>query len=127
MGTKTRTKISRAGDFLRGSNPKSMTGVELMNLARRRVALRDSFKWHGATYVVGVIIMVAIYFFLSSTYCWLIWGALVWGVAVAIHGLTIHIALSNTHQAVSDEYYRLKNIAMLAEKQNGGIPDEQND
>ena len=103
-----------------------MTGVELMNLAKRRVTLRDSFKWHGVAYIAGVIIMVAVYLFLSNMYCWLVWGALVWGVAVAIHGLAIHVALSDTRRTVSDEYYRLKGVSMVSEKLNGGISSEKN-
>ena len=49
-----------------------------------------------------------------------------WGLIVALHGVSVNIALSDSCLTVSDEYYRLKCIAIEAEKMNGGISSEKN-
>ena len=88
-------------------NFKGMTDVELMNMAKRRVMLRDIFKWHCGTYFVGVI-CIAVYLFISY---WTLWGVLLivaWGVFLAIHGFSVRFRLSKSGATVSDEYYRLK-------------------
>jgi len=103
-----------------------MTGVELINLAKKRVMLRNSFKWHIRIYPVGIVAISAAYSYLSIGYFWPIVLALSWGIIIALHGVCVNNALSDSCLIVSDEYNRLKGLAIEAEKMSGGTSSEEN-
>jgi len=103
-----------------------MSDVALMNLAKKRIMLRNSFKWHRIIYGFAVIIIVIGCFIFDSGHFWPITILLAWGLAVALHGVSVNSALSDTRPHVADEYNRLKGFAMIVEKMNGGEASEKN-
>ena len=111
---------------MRGANSKSMTDVELMNLAKKRIRLRNSFKWHSKIYAVAIIVIIAMYFLYGDGHFWPVLFILGWGLVVALHGVSVNIGLSDSCPIVADEYNRLKGFAIVAEKMNGGISSEEN-
>ena len=104
---------------------KPMTDVQLMNLAKKRIMILNTFKRHGLIYGVAVIVAAVACIFLNIGYFWLIAIMFAWGLIVAFHGIIINIALSDVRPLVSDEYYRLKGIAMIIEKTDGGITSDK--
>ena len=82
-----------------------MTDLELMNIAKKRVAQRALFKLHIKIYLVAVIIFAAV---ASSGHLWPIFAILGWGLAAAFHGIGISLMLSGSCPTVTDEYGRLK-------------------
>ena len=100
---------------------RSKTGLELMNLAKKRVMLRNSLKWHIRIYPIGLVAIIIIYSSFSIGYFWPIVLALSWGVVVALHGVFVITVLSDSCPIVSDEYNRLKSLTIKTEKMSGGI------
>lgn len=95
-------------------NLKSMTDLELMKQAKKRIVIKKSFQWHLAAYVLNNTFLVAIYFATSSNYFWPIWPILGWGLGVAIHGIIVSYMLSDIYRSnISNEYNRLKQTASL--------------
>jgi len=108
----------RVGDFLSNENSKkSMTDVEMMNLAKGRIAFRNSFKMHcGAFFIVGALIAMN-----SLFNNWGIGVALFilgWGLLVAFHGVFVCLRFLDVSASVTGEYERIKqtNKAMTEER-----------
>ena len=99
---------------------KTPTDLELMNLAKKRIMLRDNFKWHCKIFATVSIVLFFLWFTLSNP-LWPILVILIWGIAVAIYGLIVRIEIAGSCQTVSEEYYRLRKIAGMTETKNGGI------
>jgi len=110
-------KISRAGDFLRGENSKAMTGVEIMNLAKKRVMLRNSFKWHKRIFIIAAAIIIPMFFLSCSAQFWI--GSIIfgWGVLIIVHSIYVCTRLLDANTFVSEEYYRLKRLASPKNKE----------
>jgi len=96
-----------------------------MNLAKKRIMLRNSFKWHIRTYPVGIVAIIVMYSSFGIGYFWPIVLALSWGVIVALHGVFVITVLSDSCPIVSDEYNRLKSLTIKTEKMSGGISNEK--
>jgi len=88
-------------------NSKLMTDLELMNLAKKRIKLRNTFKRHSKIYAIASIILAAMFIF-ADTHFLVITFVLAWGAVVALHGLRVKDILINSCPTVSDEYERLK-------------------
>jgi len=106
-------KYRGTGDFLRNEKAVSMTGMDMMNLAKKRVLLRNSFKRHLRIYPICVVAIMGICSPFGIGYFWPIVLALSWGIIVALHGVCVNNALSDSCSIVSDEYNRLKRLSMM--------------
>ena len=103
---------------MRDENSKAMTDVEIMNLAKKRTMLRNSFKWHKRIFITAAVIIIPMFFLLCSAQFWIGSIILGWGLLIIIHSIYVCTRLSDTSTSVSEEYYRLKRLA-LPKKQEG--------
>jgi len=95
---------------------------ELMQQARKRVALKRWFKVHLLTYVVVNVFLVFIFFITTRgwpAYFWPMWPMMGWGLGVAIHGAVVYFGILGfgNNDQVMKEYQKLKNAAEFDQKQ----------
>lgn len=81
---------------------RSTTPIE-----RRRARIKDrtDFIWHLGTYVIMMGFFVAIATMSSSSYTWVLWVAIPWGLGVAFHALAFLVS-GIEHQ--DDEFERVE-------------------
>jgi transcriptional regulator with XRE-family HTH domain len=79
-------------------NMTMQTSPEMINssinadeiLALRKARKLRGFYIHLMQYAVVIAILAAINFFSGSSYPWVIWPALGWGIGLMFHGLRVH-------------------------------------
>ena len=93
------------------TSKKSMTDVEIMNLAKERMALRNSFKMRCRAFFI-VSALIAINSIFNN------WGVgvavfiLGWGLLVAFHGVLVCFRFLDVSASVTGEYERIKRTVM---------------
>ena len=93
------------------TSKKSMTDMEMMNLAKERVALRNSFKMHCVAFFI-VSALIAMNSIFNN------WGIgvalfiLGWGLLVAFHGVLVCFRFLDVSASVTGEYERIKRTVM---------------
>ena len=87
------------------------TNDELFKLAKRRVFLKKTIRWHLIIYFIINAFLCAIYYLTTpSGYFWPFWSILGWGIGLIIHVVLIGIVLSSTNNkqdSVDKEYRKL--------------------
>jgi len=85
---------------------------ELLKLAKRRVFLKRTIKWHTIIFLIINVLLCAIYYFTTPNgYFWPLWSIIGWGAGLIIHAVVIGQALSSTRNkqnSVEKEYEMLK-------------------
>ena len=97
---------------MRDENSKAMTDVEIMNLAKKRIMLRNSFKWHKRIFIIAAVIVIPMFFLLGNVKFWI--GSLVlgWGLLIIVHSIYVCTRCLDASTSVSEEYYRLKRLTL---------------
>ena len=85
---------------------------ELLRLAKRRVFLKKTVKWHAIIFlIVNVFLCVIYYLTTPGGYFWPLWSIAGWGVGLVIHAVVVGSVLSSTRSredSVEKEYQMLK-------------------
>ena len=69
---------------------KNETNNELLKLAKRRVLLKKTVKWHALLFLIINVFLCAIYFVTTpGGYFWPIWPIVGWGAGLVIHAVVI--------------------------------------
>ena len=97
---------------MRNENSKYMTDVELMNLAKKRIMLRNYFKWHKRIFAMATVVTFSMSFLLGGGHIEIALFILGWWLLVMVHGASVWIRLSDVNTSVSEEYYHLKRFAL---------------
>ena len=88
------------------------TNDELLKLAKRRVFLKKTIKWHVIIYlIINVFLCVVYYFTTPGGYFWPIWSLIGWGLGLVIYIAVIGSMLSSTRNKqdlVEKEYQMLQ-------------------
>jgi len=94
-----------------------MSDVELMNLAKKRIMLRNYFKWHKRIFIVAAVIIIPMFFLLCSAQLWI--GSIIfgWGLLIIVHSIYVGTKRLDACTSVSEEYYRLKRLALPKNKE----------
>ena len=96
-------------------NSNQKTNDELLKLAKRRVLLKKSIKWHALIYLIINVFLCAIYYVTTpGGYFWPMWSIIGWGVGLIMHAIVVGVLLSSTNSkedAVDKEYQRLQKDA----------------
>ena len=83
----------------------------MMNLAKQRIALRNSFKMHcGAFFIVSAVIAMNSLF--NNWGIGVVLFILGWGLLVAFHGVLVCFRLLDVSASVTGEYERIRRTAM---------------
>jgi len=95
-----------------------MTDEELMQLARRKVAMKKTFQIHLAVYILVNLFLVFIFFVTTrnswDNYFWPIWPLMGWGLGLGIHGAVVYSnVFSSGNDQVMKEYQKLKDAASI--------------
>ena len=90
-----------------------MTDEELMQTARRRVAMKKAFQIHLMVYISVNLFLVAVFFITSrnnwQNYFWPMWPMMGWGLGLAIHGAVVYSnVFASGNDQVMKEYQKLK-------------------
>ena len=101
------------------------TNDELLKLAKRRVLLRKTVRWHAAIYLVINALLCAIFYLTTpGGYFWPIWSMLGWGVGLIIHFAVVGSMLSSA-KAKQDEIEKEYQMLKAEAKEIQGTDDEQ--
>ena len=88
------------------------TNDKLLKLAKRRVLLKKTIKWHTIIYLIVNIFLCAIYCLTTSNgYFWPMWSIIGWGVGLILHVVVVGFVLSSTRDKrdlVEKEYQMLQ-------------------
>jgi len=88
------------------------TKAQLLKLAKRRVILKRTIKWHIIIYVIINVLLCVIYGLTTPNgYFWPMWSIIGWGVGLIMHVVVIGAALSsarNNRDSVEKEYQMLQ-------------------
>ncbi len=72
--------------------------------AIRRGRAKREFRTHLTVYVAVNALLVLIWFATGAGYFWPVWPMLGWGIAVAIHAVTVYTGTSEIAEAqINDE------------------------
>ena len=86
---------------------------KLFKLAKRRVLMKKTIKWHMIIYLIINILLCVIYYLTTpSGYLWPVWPIIGWGVGLILHIVVISFVLSSTRDKrdlVEKEYQMLQN------------------
>ena len=87
-----------------------MTERDLMKLAKRRVALKATYKWLWVGYTMLAVFLIFIWSITGRGYFWPIWPMAGNGFALAIIGVVFYGVLSGgSADKIAAEYNLLKN------------------
>lgn len=76
-----------------------MNDVELMRLARRRVAMKRGFLIHLAVYVAVNALLMLLNVVRSPGVAWSAWPLAGWGIGLAVHGVVTWLFLPGSGHA----------------------------
>lgn len=74
--------------------------------AIRRIRAKREFRTHLMAYVAVNAFLVLIWLLTGAGYFWPMWPMLGWGVAVAIHAMTLYMGTSEITEAQIDDEMR---------------------
>ena len=93
-------------------NETKVTNDKLYKLAKRRVLLKNTVKWHLIIYlVINALLCVIYYLTTESGYFWPVWSITGWAVGLIIHFIVVRSVLSSTRvkrDLVEKEYQMLQ-------------------
>ena len=93
-------------------NTTKETDDKLLKLAKRRVFLKKTIKWHIIIYLIINIFLCVIYYLSTPNgYFWPVWSISGWGVGLITHVVVIGFILSspkNKQDLVEKEYQMLQ-------------------
>ena len=88
------------------------TNEKLFKLAKRRVFLKKTVKWHMFIYLIVNVFLCAIYYFTTpGGYFWPLWSIIGWGLGLVVHVVVVNYILSSTRNEqdlVEKEYQMLQ-------------------
>jgi hypothetical protein len=74
--------------------------------AIRRIRAKREFRTHLTVYVAVNALLVLIWFATGAGYFWPMWPILGWGIAIAIHAVTVYMGTSEITEAEIDDEMR---------------------
>jgi len=93
-------------------NAPKETNEKLLKLAKRRVLLKKSIKWHVIIYlIINAFLCVVYYLTTPDGYFWPMWSMAGWGLGLIVHVVVVCSVLSSTRNrqnAVEKEYQMLQ-------------------
>jgi hypothetical protein len=77
-------------------NPNSVEYHRAYKRAEQRVQAKIGFQWHLVSYLLGIVLLVAIYLVTTrlpgfTAYPWFIWPLAGWGFALLLHFLQVFV------------------------------------